>query len=676
MLGESQIVFSETASWGNAPEREHSHLTHKLSKTKEQTMDEQRKIEYIILIDRLLHCPKGQEARLFNENRELLDLGLLQVMAEVAEQLEAKGKQNAADFLRNLGTDLKRHLDISQTTVLVESPESSLQEDCDKFMLEVLETILKTKTNPQAVYSLFAANLDKLDYYFIPILQTFLKKTLYGQTSSQAEAGAKLIGNFCTLIQQFPLGSVAANNEIAIAGYEICLKVLTHRSQRSIWATFQNNLGSAYRDRIVGNKTENLEKAIAIYKKALKVVNQKNFPRDWARIQNNLGIAYCDRILGNKAENVEKGINAYKQALKVKDFPKEWAMTQSNLSDAYCDRLAGDRAENIEKAISACQLALEVYTKKDDRQDWARTQHNLGLAYLKRIKGNRAENLEKAIALFQLVLATCSKKDSPRDWARAQNNLGNACLYRIKGDKAENIEIAIAAFQRALEVRTKKDFPKDWAITQSLLGIAYYKRRLGDKAENIEIAIAALQRALEVCTKKDSPKERAITQYNLGLAYSARLAGDKAENEEKARTAYQLALEFFAVKNNPIEYMGANCNLGSLYFSRGDWQEAIAAYEKAIAVIDDIGSLPSTDARSQRALTDTICAYMNIVQCFVNLKQYDKAIEYVVRSRSQKLLQLIGTKDLFPDAETPPEVEEFLQWRQEMDRLRDRGEWN
>ncbi|HBE61098.1 MAG TPA: tetratricopeptide repeat-containing protein, partial [Cyanobacteria bacterium UBA11366] len=67
------------------------------------------------------------------------------------------------------------------------------------------------------------------------------------------------------------------------------------------WAATQNNLGTAYSDRIKGEKADNIENAIACYREALKIRTPEAFPENWAMTQNNLGIAYWDRIKGEKA---------------------------------------------------------------------------------------------------------------------------------------------------------------------------------------------------------------------------------------------------------------------------------------------------------------------------------------------------------------------------------------
>ncbi|NER05706.1 MAG: CHAT domain-containing protein, partial [Okeania sp. SIO3C4] len=252
-----------------------------------------------------------------------------------------------------------------------------------------------------------------------------------------------------------------------------------------------------------------------------------------------------------------------------------------------------------------------------------------------------------------------------------QNNLGTAYRDRIRGDRAENIESAIAAYHLALEVYTKQDFPMNWAMTQNNLGTAYRDRIRGDRAENIESAIAAYHLALEVYTKQDFPMDWAMTQNNLANAYSDRIRGDRAENIESAIAAFHLALEVRTLETDPINHLQTTNNLGKLHFKEGNWRLAIAAYEKAITAVELTRSCSLDDDRRQEILAEAIVVYQNIIQCFINLKQYDKAVEYAERSRSRMVTELMASKDLYPNAEIPPQLlEEYYQLQQHLYNLR------
>ncbi|MEG4986778.1 tetratricopeptide repeat protein, partial [Microcoleus sp. BR0-C5] len=384
------------------------------------------------------------------------------------------------------------------------------------------------------------------------------------------------------------------NIERAIAFYEAALQVRTRAAFPEYWATTQNNLAIAYKDRIKGDRGENIERAIAFYEAALQVRTRAAFPEDWAATQHNLGLAYNDRIKGDRGENIERAIAFYEVALQVRtraDFPQDWAMTQNNLGEAYRNRIKGERGENIERAIAFSEAALQVRTRAAFPEDWAATQHNLGLAYNDRIKGDRGENIERAIAFSEAALQVRTRAAFPEDWAMTQNNLANAYSQRIKGDRGENIKRAIAFYEAALQVYTRPAFPEDWAMTQNNLGEAYSQRIKGNRGENIERAITFYEAALQVLTRAAFPEYWATTQHNLANAYYSRIKEDRGENIERAITFYEVALQVRTRADFPQDWAMTQNNLANAYSDRikGDRGEniekAIAFYEAALQVL-------------------------------------------------------------------------------------------
>ncbi|TAF38492.1 MAG: hypothetical protein EAZ68_12785, partial [Oscillatoriales cyanobacterium] len=268
-------------------------------------MDEQRLAAYLQLIQALLECPSGEEDDILNAHRELVDADFVQVMEALAENMAAEGNSNAG-WLQNLAAQLANHVRSTAT------PEEYLS-----FLGEVLQATGESRGNPQVVYPILQQNFDKLDLNFAQILQTFATSTFTEVTSEEAASIAAVIGNFGTLINQFPLGRRAWNLEIGIACYLEALKVYTPENDPEKWAGTQNNLGAAYRNRIEGVRAANIELAIACYREALIVRTPENYPEKWATTQNNLGAAYSDRIEGVRAANIELAIACYREALIV-----------------------------------------------------------------------------------------------------------------------------------------------------------------------------------------------------------------------------------------------------------------------------------------------------------------------------------------------------------------------
>ncbi len=467
----------------------------------------------------------------------------------------------------------------------------------------------------------------------------------------------------------------ADNLELAIAAYNLSLEVYTRDAFPYEWARSQNNLGEAYRNRIRGERNDNLELAIAAYNLSLEVYTREAFLYEWARSQNNLGNAYGNRIRGEKADNLELAIAAYNLSLEVRTreaFPEQWAMTQNNLGNAYRNRIKGERDDNLELAIAAYNQSLEVYTRDAFPYEWARLQTHLGNTYRNRIKGERDDNLELAIAAYNQSLEVRTREAFPYEWARSQNSLGNAYLYRIRGEMADNLELPIVANQSLEYYKLLKDgllctrdtFPYEWARFQTHLGNAYLYPIRGEMADNLELAIAAYNLSLEVCTRDAFPYEWACVQNNLGNAYLYPIRGEMADNLELAIAAYNLSLEVCTPTAFPIECLETGRNLGNAANLIEDWETAIKGYNLAIEAVENTRLEALNPQRQQEILSDAMDVYHGIVQSYLNLDRKDRALEYVERSKTRYLVQLLTERDIYPKGNIPQTI------KTELDRLR------
>ncbi|MCA2589905.1 CHAT domain-containing protein [Microcystis aeruginosa CS-558/01A06] len=417
----------------------------------------------------------------------------------------------------------------------------------------------------------------------------------------------------------------------------------------------------------VYKKLKKYEEAETIYQQVLNVYSEQNFSQKWAKIQNSLGNVYLDKNQGSKADNLERAIYCFNSALEVytrDSFPSEWAMTQNNLGVAYSNRIRGERADNLELAIVAYNQSLEVYTRDSFPEQWAMTQNNLGNAYSDRIRGEKAENLELAIVAYNLSLEVYTCDSFHYEWAGTQNNLGNAYNKRIRGERAENLELAIVAYNLSLEVYTRDSFPSEWAMTQNNLGNAYSNRIRGERVENLELAIVAYNLSLEVYTRDSFPYEWAMTQNNLGNAYSDRIRGEKAENLELAIFALNQSLEVITPTAYPIDCLQTGRNLGNAANLIEDWETAIKGYNLAIEASEIILLEALNPQQQQEILSAAIDLYYGIVQFYLNLNKPDRALEYVERSKTRYLVQLLTERDIYPKGNIPQII------ITELDRLR------
>jgi CHAT domain-containing protein len=355
-----------------------------------------------------------------------------------------------------------------------------------------------------------------------------------------------------------------------------------------------------------------------------------------------------------------------------------YAAVIGNITIELSEFPLGNRAQNMEIVIAGYTAILTVRTKKVCAEKWAQTQHNLANAYSNRISGNRAQNLDLAIAGYESALEIYSQQDFLLQWAITQNNLANAYCNRISGDRAQNLDQAIAGYKSALEIYNPHNLPIDWAMTQNNLAIAYRNRTSGDLAQNLDRAIAGYKSVLKIYSQQDFPIDWAQTQNNLANAYCNRVSGDGAQNLDWAISSYESALEIRTPQNLPIDCLQTARSLGDVHFNQFNWQQAIYAYETAMQAAETSRSWSVDDIERQRVLQEALSVYENAIQCAVNLKEYQRAVEYTERVRSRQLVELMASKDLYGDAQVPVEIQAYLteyqQLNQDIDNLRENGD--
>jgi hypothetical protein len=350
-------------------------------------MNEQRQEAYLNLIQSLLSLRSNNKKiqEILSANQDLLDADFLRVIEVVSEVKSESGQENTANWLRFLKNQLAESLNLKfEDSPQVEKRTSEEEDlkDYFKFLLEVLYATFKSNGDTKIIYPLLAANVDKLENNLVKICHCL--RSIFEEEAEIAEFFVEIMGEFGTLISQFPLGDKASNIEIAIACYETVIKMRNRQACSQEWVITQINLSNAYRSRIIGNKAENIENAA--------LLNHGMVLPDFEETINSIRHWFIPNLC-----NAENAIAASKDTLQVyncQDFPLYWAKTQNYLGNAYIKRICGDQADNIENAIVYFTAALTVYTKDTLPLYWAKTQDYLGNAYIKRIRGDKTENIE------------------------------------------------------------------------------------------------------------------------------------------------------------------------------------------------------------------------------------------------------------------------------------------
>lgn len=119
-----------------------------------------------------------------------------------------KGKKNIADNLRKLGNQLAEYANpnfksFSQTQIEKLS-EKNLQA-YEQFLKQILLAITHSNGDAEVVYSLLAANTDKLNSILVEILRHWAINTFEEAEANVAEYIAAAIFDFGYLIEQFSI---------------------------------------------------------------------------------------------------------------------------------------------------------------------------------------------------------------------------------------------------------------------------------------------------------------------------------------------------------------------------------------------------------------------------------------------------------------------------------------
>ncbi|WP_445249049.1 hypothetical protein [Microcoleus sp. OTE_8_concoct_300] len=218
-------------------------------------MEENRAQAYLQLIHTLLNCPNGEEPQILQDNSELLDRGFLETCELVASTLAEQGGDNGANFLRNLASQLWQLIDSNDDGDNKNSAGENFQEYAN-FFLELLQAEQDSNSDIAVIYPMLDRRQHLLNARFAEILQQVSQKLIVGENSQTISSIIGLMENLSDHISEFPSGNRADNIEIAITGYQIVLNNREPGSEK--WTKTQNNLATAYNNRVNGSLAENL----------------------------------------------------------------------------------------------------------------------------------------------------------------------------------------------------------------------------------------------------------------------------------------------------------------------------------------------------------------------------------------------------------------------------------
>lgn len=327
------------------------------------------------------------------------------------------------------------------------------------------------------------------------------------------------------------------------------------------------------------------EETIALVLPALEDPAENGFDDDFVGdLLDALGDAYLKRTEGERVKNVEMAADAYARALELTPAGHATRATRlMNAAVAVGSLVRGDPHANAVRAGAYLDEALELMGADGDPEHVAMTQTNAAQVLM--IPGAPLEAVRTAIALCRRALEYRSPKRSVENWSYSMVNLGVA-LSRLASLGEGGEEDAEAAYTAVIDAPAGvPDAVRAHARLCMLnLRLAQLDRLDDDTDEPQPTALLTevLSRAQQVA---DDPS---ASEVNRGTA--RRRAGDVLSSfgrTEDARQQWNEALKLLSTSDLDGARAVAS-SLGMSYADSGDWRQAAANLDVAVALLDDL----------------------------------------------------------------------------------------
>jgi CHAT domain-containing protein/tetratricopeptide (TPR) repeat protein len=473
------------------------------------------------------------------------------------------------------------------------------------------------------------------------------------------------------------------NLQRAIDTYTEAVPILRQNRQERDLSTVLNSLANTYlaQAQMGIEPVIKLQQAIDTYTEATKILSQLELQRDLCQTLNNLAIAYRTQAhLGiDPVINLPKAIHTYREAaqiLRQLGLQRDLSSTLNNLGIAYRTQaeLGIEPAANLQWAIDTYTEAAEIFQRLELDRELSHTLNNLGGAYYMKaeLSIEAAANLQRTIDTYIKAIAIRRQPGWERDLSQTLNNLGTAYLTQaqLNIDPVINLKQAIDTYTEAAQIIQPE---LEWELSTILdnLGTTYRTQALQqiEPDTNLQRSIEFYTQAVKIRRQAGFVRGLSQTLNNLATAHRTQveLGIDPDRNRHSAITAYREALQTFNPQILPVDCLRTGRNLGNFALSQEWWEIAIEGYTPAIAAVEQTRFSSLSESRKKEVTEGAIQVYRNIIQTYLQLDRSDQALEYVDRSKTRNLVELLTTRDLTPKGDISPATLEHLQiLRQEL----------
>lgn len=437
-------------------------------------------------------------------------------------------------------------------------------------------------------------------------------------------------------------GPRADNVRVAIMHLEAADQFFIREAQSHERAALRGILGVAYLDHVDDDRAQNIERAVDYLTEAYQHFASRGPAPACAAAAQNLANAYIERRAGKPADNTQMAIDLLESALGVlteQEYPLDRAVAAHSLGNAYLRRGHGERADNVEQAIAFYIAARDTFARLRVGLEEALTRYSLAAAYFQRVLGDHEDNAELAIPNLEAAEAVFRALGMIEERAAALTGLGIAVSVQAAGGPGVAADLAIGYHKAALRALGERDaWPGVWAMIQNNLGTVYLERDGPRRHEDLSSAIACFTDALACGAEvRRSPLDQAMTRHNLGNAYAERAHHGQGDDLRRAIDHLKGALESFADAGLPVYQRATGQSLGDAYARLGDWNEALAAYEGALAAADALYVMSFSRSARRAELAETPALHRNAAYAAAKAGQRKRAAVIAERGRARSL---------------------------------------
>jgi CHAT domain-containing protein len=395
----------------------------------------------------------------------------------------------------------------------------------------------------------------------------------------------------------------------ALEFYQQSLELSETLGDKAGIARALNNMGIVYKEQ--GNYVEALE----FYQKALAQYEALKDNTGIARALNNIGVVH------KQQGNYDLALEFYQKSLTMREAVGDRngvASTLNNLGSVYHSQ------GNYRKALEFYQKSLAQFEASGNKEGAAAVMGNIGLIHEE--QGHYAQAME----FHQKSLAQFEGLGNQSGIAKALGNIGN--VY----DAVGNFTQALECYQKSLAIRKALNDRDGIARMLNDMGVTYRTQR--DYARAMEF----YQESLKIKEVLGDKPLIASTLNNIGEIYL--LQGNPGSALEFCRRS----LMFADAIGDPDAVFRCYWVMGDAYRAQGRQQDAIAAYQKAIATIEALRhQVAGGEQEQQRFFENKVAPYHAMVELLI--EQYRRvgdtslmqALTYAERAKARTLLDVL-----------------------------------